>query len=140
MEKSDVWDSIPVSRRKDRRYLARWKVMLVFDNATKKPTFQTLIHDLSLNGISVHYHSEEKAHAVLTLLLALPPIEGIPRKIIRLKAEVTSSKPFRGGFRLGMRFIQEAEIDKFRQRLEMYVVSADRLYDPEAEEFPILNL
>jgi len=140
METSDAWDNTPVSQRKGTRYLARWKVMLVFDNATKKPTFQTLINDLSLTGISVQYHSEEKAHTVLTLLLALPPIEVIPRKIIRLKAEVTSSRPFRGGFRLGMRFIQEAELDKLRQRLDTYVVSADRLYDPEADEFPILNL
>jgi hypothetical protein len=97
METSDVWDNTPGSQRKGARHLARWKVMLVFDNATNKPTFQTLTHDLSLTGISVQYHSEEKAHTVLTLLLALPPIEGIPRKIIKLKAEVISSIPFRGG-------------------------------------------
>jgi len=141
MKTFDAWDHTPVSQRKDTRYLARWKVMLVFDNSTNKPSFKTLIHDLSLTGISVQYHSEEKAHTVLTLLLGLPPTEDIPRKIIKLKAEVTSSIPFRGSFRLGMRFIQDAELDKLRQRLEMYVVSDDRLYsDPEAEEFPKLNL
>jgi len=141
METSDVWDSTPGSQRKVTRYLARWKVALVFDNSTKKPTFQTLTHDLSLTGISVQYHSEEKAHTVLTLLLALPPIKGLPRKIIKLKAEVTSSVPFRGGFRLGMSFIQDAELDKLRQSLDMYVVSDGSLYsDPEAEEFPKLNI
>jgi hypothetical protein len=115
--------------------------MLVFDNDTNKPTFQTLIHDLSLTGVSVQYHSEVKENTVLSLLLTLPPMEGIPRKVIKLKAEVTSSIPFRGGFRLGMSFIQDAELDLLRQRLEMYVVSDDRLYsDPEAEEFPTLNL
>lgn len=141
METSDVWDNTLSSQRKITRYLARWKVALVFDNATKKPTFHTLTHDLSLTGVSVQYHSEEKAHTVLTLLLALPPIEDIPRKIIKLKAEVTSSVPFRGSFRLGMSFIQDAELDKLRQRFEMYVVSDGSLYsDPEAEEFPKLNL
>ena len=117
--------------------------MLVFDNADNKPNFKTLIHDLSLTGLSVQYHSEVKAHTILTLLLSLPPLAlaGIPRKLIKLKAEVTSSIPFRGGFRLGMSFIQDAELDTLRQRLEMYIVSEDNLYsDPEADEFPKLNL
>jgi hypothetical protein len=68
-------------------------------------------------------------------------MEGVARKVIKLRSEVTSSIPFRGGFRLGMRFIQEAELDLLRQHLKMYVVSDDSLYpDPEAEEFPKLNL
>src|ERR1035438_1470116 len=101
METSDVWDNSPSSQRKLTRYFARWKVMLVFDNNTNKPAFQTLIHDLSKTGISVQYHSEVDAHTVLTLLLSLPPIENIPRKVIKLKGEVTSSIPFRGGFQIG---------------------------------------
>jgi len=141
METSDVWGDTPDSNRKGTRYLARWKVMLVFDNATKKPIYQTLTHDLSLTGISVQYHSEEKAHTLLTLLLALPPIEDIPRKIIKLKAEVTSSIPFRGGYRLGMRFIQDAELDKLRQSFNTYVISDSDLYTaPEEEGFPTLDL
>ena len=140
MDTSDAWGNTPGTQRKDSRYLARWKVMLVFDNATNKPSFKTLIHDLSLTGLSVQYQSEVEAHTILTLLLALPPIESIPRKIIKLKAEVTSSIPFRGGFRLGMSFIQDAEVDLLRERFKMYVVSNDTLYsDPEAEEFPKLN-
>lgn len=141
METNDVWDQTLVSQRKVTRYLARWEVMLVFDKATNIPSFKTLIHDLSLTGISVQYHSEVKAHTVLTLLLALPAIETMPRKIIKLKAEVTSSIQFRGGFRLGMRFIQDAELDKLWQCLKDYVVSSSSLYsDPEAEDFPKLNL
>jgi len=141
MKTSDVWDNTPGTQRKVMRYDARWKVTLVFDGAANKPPFQTLTQDLSMTGISVQYHSEEKAHTVLTLLLALPPIKGLPRKIIKLKAEVTSSVPFRGGFRLGMSFIQDAELDKLRQSLDMYVVSDGSLYsDPEAEEFPKLNI
>jgi hypothetical protein len=115
--------------------------MLVFDHATSKPTFQTWANDLSLTGISVRYHSDEKIHAVLTLLLALPPIDGIPQKIIKLKAEVTSSREYQGGFRLGMSFIQNAGLDQLRQCLEMYVASDGILYSgSEAEEFPKLNL
>jgi hypothetical protein len=75
------------------------------------------------------------------LLLELPPIEGIPRKIIKLKAEVISSRAYQGGFRLGMSFIQNAELDKFRQCLEMYVATDGVLHSgSEAEEFPKLNL
>jgi len=141
MGTSDVWNETPSSQRKVTRCLARWKAALVFDSATNKPRYQTLTHDLSPTGISVQYHSEEKAHTILTLLLALPPIESIPRKVIKLKAKVTSSVPFRGGFRLGMSFIQAAELDKLRQSLGMYIVSKDSLYsDPETEEFPKLNL
>ena len=141
MESFDAWDSIPGSKRKNRRYLARWKVMLVFGGASNIPNFQSLIHDLSLTGISVQYHSEVNVHTVLTLLLALPPKEGAPRKVIKLMAEVMSTIPFHGGFRLGMRFVQDAELNKFRQLLGNYIVSDGRLCsDPDAEEFPILNL
>lgn len=115
--------------------------MLVFDSLSNKPNFQTLIHDLSLTGISVQYHSEVKNHTVMTLLLALPPKDGFPRKVIKLRAEVTSSKPYRAGFRLGMKFIRDSGLDDLRQRLEMFVVSENNLYsDPETEEFPKLNL
>jgi hypothetical protein len=137
----DIWDNASGSQRNGTRYLARWKVMLVFDSAANKPAFKTMTNDLSLDGVSVQYHSEEISHTVLTLLLSLPPIENIPRKTIQLKAEVISRIPFRGGFRLGMRFIQDAEADKFRQSFENYVVADGELCsDPEAEEFPILNL
>ena len=140
MQSIDAWDSIPDSKRKDRRYRARWKVMLVFGGASKIPNFQTLIHDLSSTGMSVQYHSEVKAHTVLTILLALPPKDGVPRKVIKLKAEVKSSIPFRGGFRLGMIFVPDAELDNLRQRLKTYIVSDDMLCtDPEAEELPKLN-
>lgn len=141
MGTSDVWDNAPGSQRKGTRYLARWKVMLVFDSATNKPSFKTMTNDLSSTGVSVQYHSEEKAHTVLTLLLSLPPIQNIPRKTIRLKAEVISAIPFRGGFRLGMKFIQDAEVDKLRQCLGMYADSDGQLCsDPEADEFPTLDL
>jgi len=141
MDTSDVWDNTPGTQRKVTRYQARWKVTLVFDKKTNKPAYQTLTHDLSLTGISVQHHAEEKPHTVMALLLTLPPIEDVPRRIIKLFAEVTSSVPFRGGFRLGMNFIQGAELDKLRQSLEMYVVPDGTLYsDPETEEFPKLNL
>ena len=141
MEITDVWDDTPGSQRLGARYHARWKVMLVFANDTNKPTYQTLIHDLSLTGISVQYHSEVADHTILTLLLSLPPKDAFPRMVIKLQAEVTSSKPYRAGFRLGMKFIQDAGLDELRQRLNSFVVSEDNLYsDPEAEEYPILNL
>jgi hypothetical protein len=141
MNTSDVWDDNPGSQREDKRYLARWKVALVFNNSTNKPVVQTLTHDLSHAGISVQYHAEEKVHTVLTLLLSPPPIDGVNQKIIKLKAEVKSSVPFRGGFRLGMSFIQDAELAKLPGILEMYVTADGTLAShPEADEFPTLNL
>lgn len=139
MQTPDVWNTAQGSQRKDRRYLARWKVALVFDHATDKPIFQTLTHDLSLTGISVQYLSSEKIHTVLTLLLAPPPIGGIRQRIIKLKAMIMSSVPFQGGFRLGMNFIQDAELDKLRGSIGKYVTSDDNLASPEGNDFPTLN-
>jgi hypothetical protein len=139
-QSSDAWDNIPGTKRKDRRYQARWKVMLVFGSASKLPNFQTLSHDLSLTGLSVQYHSEVKVYTLLTILLAMPPKDGYPRKVIKLDAAVKSCIPFKGGFRLGMLFIPDTELDSLRQRLNTYIVSDDSLcHDPEADEFPKLN-
>ena len=141
METTDVWDSTPGSQRKVTRYEARWNVTLLFDKASNKPSYKTLTHDVSMSGISLQHHSEEKPHTVVALLLELPPIENLPRRPVKLIAEVMSAVPFRGGFRLGMTFVQGAELDKFRQSLGMYVVADGTLYsDPETEDFPKLNL
>lgn len=139
MTKPDIWDTAQGSQRGNNRYLARWKVALVFDNSTNKPIFQTLTNDLSASGISMQYHSEEKVHTVLTLLLAPPPIDSINQRIIKLKAVIMSSIPFRGSFRLGMSFIQDSELDKLREKLGKYALSGESLpSDPEDDAFPKL--
>ena len=141
MQATDIWDATPSSQRKNKRYLARWKVAIVFDNATTTPIFHTLTHDLSMTGISVQHQSTEKVDTVLTLLLAPPPIDAIRQRIIKLKAVIMSSIPFRGGFRLGMTFIQDAELDKLRGIIGNYVASDDDSLTScsEGEEFPKLN-
>ena len=140
MENSDVWDDTPSSQRKNVRYKARWKVALVHDPAAKIPIFQTLTHDLSLTGTSAQYHSEEEIPTCLTLLLAPPPVNGVSQRIIKLKATVVSSIPFRGGFRLGMTFIQDAELDKLREKFGDYIISEDTLAsDPDADDLLTLN-
>lgn len=140
MTTKDGWDNTPGTQRKDKRYLARWKAALVFNNGANKPTYQTLTHDLSHTGVSVQYHSEEKVHTVLMVLLSPPPINGENQKIIRLKAEVRSCIPFRGGFRLGMSFLPGAEFDQLPALIEMNVTSDGMLAShPEADEFPTLN-
>jgi hypothetical protein len=141
MKTPDVWDETPRSQRTGNRYLARWKVALVFDSSANKPVYQTLTHDLSHTGTSVQYLTEEKVNTVLTLLLSPPPMDGVNQKIIRLKAEVKSCVPFRGGYRLGMGFIQDAESDKLPAILEMYAISDGQLAShPDADDFPTLNL
>ncbi len=140
MGKTDIWDETPSSLRKNLRYKARWKVALVHDPADKKPIFQTLTHDLSSTGISAQYHSLEDVPTCLTLLLAPPPLNGVKQNIIKLKATVVSSIPFRGGFRLGMTFIPDAEHDKFRKKFGDYIISGDSLIsDPETEDLITLN-
>jgi hypothetical protein len=141
MKTPDVWDETPRSQRTRNRYLARWKVALVFDSSANKPVYQTLTHDLSHTGTSVQYLTEEKINTALTLLLSPPPMDGVNQKIIRLKAEVKSCVPFRGGYRLGMSFIKDAESDKLPAILEMYAISDGQLAShPDADEFPTLNL
>ena len=136
MPPTDVWDKAPSSQRKHDRYQARWKVALVYEHKT----FPTLSHDLSLTGISVHYHLQEKASTSLTLLLTPPPINGIRKEILKLQATVTSSIPFRGGYRLGMVFKQDSELDKLQKNFESYIISEDSLASPDGDEFPTLNL
>ena len=139
MTASDIWDNTPGTQRKNQRYQARWKVALVFGNTTEKPIFQTLTNDLSITGISLQYHTQEKVDTVLTLLLAPPPINGVKQRIIKLKAVIMSCVPFRGSFRVGMRFIQDAELDKLHASMDKYVTSDDTLASGPEEDFPKLN-
>ncbi|MDO8787650.1 MAG: PilZ domain-containing protein [Sulfuritalea sp.] len=141
MPTPDGWEEAQSSRREAKRYRARWKVALVFDGTPGKPMFKTLTHDLSMNGTSLQCDTNEKLNAVLTLLLRLPPMDGIPPRVVKLKSVVMSSMPFRGGFRLGLSFIQDSELDKLRAILGTLDLSGDSLpSDPEGDELPKLLL
>lgn len=131
---------MPDHRRKAKRYQARWKVALAFDRSTNKPVFHTLTHDLSMNGTAVQNQTDEKIHSVLTLLLVPPAIEGNPQNIIKLKAIVISSTPFRSGFRLGLSFIHDNELDKLRGVLERLDHSGDSLPSESLESAPAINV
>lgn len=139
MPTSDVWDDAITSRREAKRYRTRWKVALVFEGSTGKPIFHTLTHDLSMNGTSVQSVTDEEMHANLGLLLLVPPVDGAPQRIVKLKAVVMSSMPFRGGFRLGLGFIQNPELDKLHGMLGKLDLSGDTLpSDPEGDGLPKL--
>ena len=136
---TDVWEDADSSRRVAKRYRTRWKVALVFDSPTNKPIFKTLTHDLSMNGTSVQNDTDENINTVLTLLLLPAPIDGIPQRIVKLKAVVMSSMPFRGGFRLGMSFIQDPELDKLRAIIGKFDLSGDSLpSDSQGDALPKL--
>lgn len=126
------------NRRKAKRYEAQWKVALVFGPAEKKPIFHTLTHDLSINGTSVQSAHDEKSNAVLNLLLIPPRLEGIEQKIIKLKGVVMSSRAFRNGFRLGVSFIHDAELEKLWRTLNALDLSGNALPSGpyEAESAP----
>ena len=141
MPAPDGWEQAESSRREAKRYRARWKVAIVFDGSPGKPMFKTLTHDLSMNGTSLQCDTDEKPHTALTLLLRLPPIDGIPPRVVKIKSVVMSSMPFRGGFRLGMSFIQDPELDKLREILGTFDLAGDNLpSDPEGDELPKLLL
>lgn len=114
-------------RRKTKRRQARWKAALAFHGVANKPIFHTLTHDLSLNGTSVQSKTDEAAGTLLTLLLAPPEIQAMPQKIIRLKAVVMSSTPFRSGFRLGLSFVYDDELARLRNLLERLDLSGESI-------------
>lgn len=139
MPTADAWENAQDSRRGAKRYRTRWKVSIVFDGSPGKPIFKTFTHDLSMDGTSVQNDTDEKIHAAVTLLLLPPPLAGIPQRIVKLKSVVMSSMPFRGGFRLGLRFIQDPELDKLRAILGKLDLSGDSLpSDPEEDGLPKL--
>ena len=115
------------NRRKAKRYQTNWKVALVYNPPQKKPVFHTLTHDLSVNGTSVQSATDEATNTVLNLLLIPPSLPGIEKKVIKLKAVVMSSRPFRNGFRLGFNFVQDAELEKLRATLNSLDLSGDTL-------------
>lgn len=139
MQDTDLWDNVLLSKRGAKRFRTRWKVALVFDKANGKPIFQTMTHDLSTDGTSVQSDQDCGVDTALTLLLMPAPIDGVPQKIVRLKSVVMSSMPFRGGFRLGLRFIDDSEVDKLRAVLEQLDLSGDTLpSDAEGDGLPKL--
>jgi hypothetical protein len=140
MPDPDAWEDFQSPRRGAKRYRARWKASFVFDGSPGKPVFQTLTHDLSMNGTSLQSDTDEKIHGVVTLLLLPPPIDGTPQRIVKLKSVVMSSMPFRGSFRLGMSFIQDPGLDKLRAILEKFDLSGDSLpSDPQQDSLPTLS-
>lgn len=139
-EPVDIWDDVFVSRRNAKRYSARWKVSIVFAAGSGRPFTKTLTHDLSLNGISVQSESSVDVGTELTVLLLPPSLGGEAAKIIRLKATVMLSIPFRGGFKLGMAFAHDAELEKLHAQLAAYDLSGDSLpSDAEGSALPDLS-
>lgn len=120
-------------RRKNKRYQARWKAALAFDSAANKPITHTVTHDLSMTGTSVQSHEDEQVNTLLVVLLVPPVLERIPQKILRPKAIVRSSRPQKGGFRLGLNFVPDDELAKLRTILGMLDLSGESLpSEPDA--------
>lgn len=139
MQDLDLWDNVLLSKRGAKRFRTRWKVALVFDKSNGKPIFQTMTHDLSTDGTSVQSDQDCELNTDLTLLLMPTTSDGVRQKIVKLKSVVMSSMPFRGGFRLGLRFIQDPELDKLRAVLETLDLSGDTLpSDAEVNGLPKL--
>lgn len=119
-------------KRKDKRFNARWKAALAYTGATKKPIFHTLTHDLSVNGTSVQSNEDEPVNTVLTMLLIPPAINGVEQKVIKLKSVIMSSRPFRNGYRLGLSFVHDSELEKLWAIINSLDLSGDELpSDPE---------
>ena len=119
-------------KRQDKRFEARWKTAIAYSATEKKPIFHTLTHDLSVNGTSVQSNTAEKKDSLLTLLLIPPEINGVAQKVIKLKSVVMSSRPYRNGYRLGLNFIHDPELEKLWAILNNLDQSGDALpSDPD---------
>ncbi len=119
-------------KRQDKRFEARWKTAIAYSATEKKPIFHTLTHDLSVNGTSVQSNTAEKKDSLLTLLLIPPEINGVAQKVIKLKSVVMSSRPYRNGYRLGLNFIHDPELEKLWAILNNLDLSGDELpSDPD---------
>ena len=125
------------NRRQHKRFHARWKTAIAYSTSDKKPIFHTLTHDLSVNGTSVQSDTDERKESLLTLLLIPPEINGVAQKVIKLKTVVMSSRPFRNGFRLGLNFIHDAELEKLWKILNSLDLSGDALPSDAEEENPL---
>ncbi len=141
MAERDVWDESASTRRAAKRFRTRWKVALVFERSSGRPIFHALTYDLSATGTSVQCGTSEPVGSSLTLLLRPPPLPGIPQGVIKLQARVVSTMPFRGSFRLGLVFADDAELAKLGQVLGQLDTAKDSLpSDPEADRLPTLLL
>lgn len=98
-----------VNHRNNDRYLVRWKIAVVFDDAEKRPTFHGRTDDLSLSGTGMHTDLNLFATMPVVILLAPPPlVVGQPLKLIEIQARQAYAV-YSGAascFRLGFEFIK----------------------------------
>lgn len=89
------------------RYMVRWRIALVFDDAEGKPTFHGWTYDLSMNGTAMLTDSNVFSAAPVTILLAPPPLKkGDRKKVIEIQARQVYAV-YSGAvscFRLGLNF------------------------------------
>lgn len=95
--------------RESSRYLARWRIAIVFDEMENRPTIHGYTHDLSLNGVSVHTDHTVVSSTPVTVLLS-PPMayEGERQKLIEIRSKLAYSV-YSGSnfcFRVGLNFIK----------------------------------
>lgn len=95
--------------RESSRYLARWRIAIVFDETENKPTIHGYTHDLSLNGVSVHTDHTVVSLTPVTVLLS-PPMaqEGERQKLIEIRSKLAYSV-YSGSnfcFRVGLNFVK----------------------------------
>lgn len=112
-----------VDHRNAERYLVRWKIALIFDEAEHKPTYHGRTHDLSLSGTGMVTDTNVFSESPVVILLAPPPLyESHRQKVIEIKARqvycVYSNAL--SGFHLGFQFtyFKGDGLKVIRERLE----------------------
>lgn len=122
-------EPVPVQRRAEQRYLVRWKVIIVPEDAHKGGNIHGRIHDLSLRGMAIHTDYNYFVTGPCKVLIALPPLyKGQREKIIEVSAHliynVLDGKA--GSFRIGMRFIRFKKngFELLRERLHNHHIPA----------------
>lgn len=98
-----------IENRESPRYIAHWRIAIVFDETENRSTIHGHTYDLSLSGTSIHTDHNIISNTPVTILLS-PPVayEGERQKIIEAKAKLAYSV-YSGSnfcFRVGLHFIQ----------------------------------
>ena len=118
------------SRRRQVRYLVRWKVAVIYDEETGRERFYGIAWDISNGGLSLYSDNNIFNEKPITLLISIPSNKVNGRsKVVEVKAVMmytyVCSKKQR--FRTGIRFKQFKDQGKkiLRTALEEKIPAGD---------------
>lgn len=93
-------------RQKD-RYLARWRMAIVFENDEGEETFYGKVNDVSMGGISIYCNHNIFHKGTVALFLMIPPLNAKQtKKILEIKSRMVYTILSNNAFRIGLQFLR----------------------------------